>query len=96
MLSPASVSLISDTLNVSYPLYLGIANPKEIISFKFLFFGRDTEYKMISSEKNVLTYCLLYRAIKELTGNFLLTKKGGSGCQYSLGEGVFSQRVFCD
>ena len=51
MLSPAGLSLVSDTSNVSYPLYPDIANPKEITSFKFRISGRDTERKMISEKK---------------------------------------------
>ena len=51
MLSPAGLSIVSDTLNVWYPLYPDIANPKEITSFKFRLCG--TEYKMILLEKKV-------------------------------------------
>ena len=58
MLSPAGLSLVSDTLIVTYPLYPDIANPKEITKFKFLLCSRDTEYKMISPEKKVPTYCV--------------------------------------
>ena len=56
MLSPAGLLILSETLNVCYPLYPDIANPKEITSFKFRISGRDTERKMISSEKKLFNF----------------------------------------
>ena len=35
MLSLADLSIVCDTLNVSYPIYPEIINPKEITSFNF-------------------------------------------------------------
>ena len=56
MLSPAGLLIVIDTLNVCYPLYPDIANPKEITSFKFRLSSRDTEHKMISSEKKMRNF----------------------------------------
>ena len=58
MLSPAGLLIVSDTLNVCYPLYPDIVNPKEITSLEFPISGRDTEHKMISSEKKLANFIL--------------------------------------